>query len=896
MRLHRIRLTDVRGVSERTIDLPDTGVTIIEGPNEVGKTTTAEAVDLLFEFKDSSKTAQVRDLQPVSTDAGPRVEVEFSTGEHRGVYAKQWGRGRSTRLHLAAPRIEQLSGDEAHERVRRILDDTVDPALWRALRVVQGESLAPAAWQHVPSLGQALDRAAADVEVSRAGALCGEHEDLFTRVQAECARFFTARSGQPTGALASAAAAYAQAHADVLELRRREAETTQDVDEASRLARELTGIGEREGRLSDTLKQARGDAARLQLLYAALDRSAAGLAGLEVEVAAIRRECHERRLLVDDVTERERTAATLRPQVAALQGQSERAAARHRVTVERVAAARAARDRARRRLRGADEERTAARHRLDLAQLTTRLAAAATQLQRLAAADAVLEQSRVDDSFLRRVEEQSSALWQATRARELAAPTMTVVRLGEPEVWLDGAPYDAADQGSADVELSVTAERSVEVAGVVRVVVSTGSGGDDLEADVDRAQAALAELLDGAGVESVEAARAASERRRGATHERELAAAALGQHLGPQTWESLHGQVTALRAQVATTATAEASSCSAPSADGDAPDADEVVALDQAHTEAARLLAEAEGALTRAERLRDHAAAAVADTRDELTRLSERLATHECEHERLVRRLTLARTERDDDDLESAALDARRRLVQSEQLLAKRRAEVEAADPDRVALTLTNAEALSKRLSTERQDLQSLADQVRGRLSSCESLGLFDRLADAEGVFDTAVRELDSVQQRARAARLLARTMAERRDAARSRYVAPYRSAVQRLGRFVFGDGFEVEVDGELQVVSRTLGGLTVPATSLSGGAREQLALVERLACAELVGPEEGVPVVIDDALGWSDPDRLQRMGALLSAAGKHSQVIVLTCQPERYQHVGGASVVRLRR
>jgi uncharacterized protein YhaN len=114
------------------------------------------------------------------------------------------------------------------------------------------------------------------------------------------------------------------------------------------------------------------------------------------------------------------------------------------------------------------------------------------------------------------------------------------------------------------------------------------------------------------------------------------------------------------------------------------------------------------------------------------------------------------------------------------------------------------------------------------------------------------------------------------------------------LGSRVFGAGFHVEVDAQLRVVSRTLAGDTLPISSLSGGAREQLALVERLACAELVGPEAGVPVVIDDALGFSDPQRLQAMGGLLSAAGEHSQVIVLTCQPERYRHVSDATVIRL--
>lgn len=903
MRLHRIRLTDVRGVADRTVELPEVGVTILEGPNEVGKTTTAEAVDALIECKDSSKSQQVRDLHTVDTDAGPRVELEFSSGAYRGVYVKQWGRGRTTRLSLTSPRREQLGGDEAHDRVRRILDETVDPALWRALRVVQGDSLAPAAWHQVPSLGQALDRAAADLGEHGGDPGRADHEDLFTRVQAESARFFTARTGQPTGPLTAATAAHTRAAAEAVELRGRVAEAQHDVDEAARLARELADVGEREGRLSDVLKQARDDAARLQRLRDAVDHSAAGRTALIGEVEATRREHHERTRAVDEVADRQQTMTSLRPAVVAVQQRADAAYTRHVSAATAVSAARDARDRARRRLRVADGQRTAARHRSDLTQLAGRLAEVSAQRDRLAQADAVLEQSRVDDSMVRRLEDAASVLWQAQRSRELAAPTMTVVRLGEHAVHLDDDPLpaDGGSAGGAGVELRVTGERSVEVAGVVRVVVRPGSSADDLDADVERAQAACSELLDAAGVPSLDEARDEAERRRRAVRERELAHAALAQHLGTDTWQTLCERVTTLRAHVRASGQPPASddddvgAAVAHREDAAHLGPAAVLELDHAYDDANRLLEETEAALGRSERLRDEAAETLTRDRAELTQIGERLATHDHEHERLAERLDQARRDRSDAALERAALDAQRRLGELDEQLSARAAEVEAADPEGVLLTLANSEAVERRLSAERQELQSRADQVRGRLSSVESLGLFDRVVEAEAVLDTAARELASVQRQARAARLLARTMAARRTEARNRYIAPYRSAVQRLGRFVFGDGFEVDVDADLRVVSRTLGGRTVPVGSLSGGAREQLALVERLACAELVGAAEGVPVVIDDALGWSDPERLQRMGAVLSAAAGHCQVIVLTCQPDRYQYVGEATVVRLR-
>ena len=112
----------------------------------------------------------------------------------------------------------------------------------------------------------------------------------------------------------------------------------------------------------------------------------------------------------------------------------------------------------------------------------------------------------------------------------------------------------------------------------------------------------------------------------------------------------------------------------------------------------------------------------------------------------------------------------------------------------------------------------------------------------------------------------------------------------------VFGDGLSIELTEDLSIASRTLDGRTVPFESLSGGTREQLSILLRLAAAMIVAPDGGVPLILDDALGYSDSSRLADMGAVLALAGRHCQVIVLTCFPERYRAVGGARVVELGR
>jgi uncharacterized protein YhaN len=98
----------------------------------------------------------------------------------------------------------------------------------------------------------------------------------------------------------------------------------------------------------------------------------------------------------------------------------------------------------------------------------------------------------------------------------------------------------------------------------------------------------------------------------------------------------------------------------------------------------------------------------------------------------------------------------------------------------------------------------------------------------------------------------------------------------------------------DLTIAERTLYGRTVPFESLSKGAQEQIGIITRLACAMIVSKDGGVPIIIDDALGYTDSKRLEAMGAVLALAGRECQVIILTCMPDRYRYVGGAKVIRI--
>ena len=126
MKLHRLVLTNYRGIAHREIVFPDHGVVVVSGANEIGKSSMIEALDLLLESRDRSTKKEVKQVKPTHADVGSEVAAEISTGPYRFIYRKRFHKKCETQLTVLAPRREQLSGDEAHDRVQTMLAETVD--------------------------------------------------------------------------------------------------------------------------------------------------------------------------------------------------------------------------------------------------------------------------------------------------------------------------------------------------------------------------------------------------------------------------------------------------------------------------------------------------------------------------------------------------------------------------------------------------------------------------------------------------------------------------------------------------------------------------------------------------------------------------------------------------
>lgn len=871
MRLHRLVLTNYRGITHRELEFPDHGVIVVCGANEIGKSSMIEALDLLFESKDRSTKKEVKQVKPTHADVGAEITAEISTGPYRFVYRKRFHKRPETALTVLAPRREQLTGDEAHERVRAILDETVDVALWQAQRVLQSASTAAVDLSGCDALSRALDVAAGE-----AVQLSGAEPLLIDRIEAEYLRYFTP-TGRPTGEWAAATRRMRDADDEVA----RCAAAVAEVDDAVRTHATLTADLERlcteRDEAAQRLAAARTAAEQVAALSKELKQAEVVAAAADATLAASVAALTERRRLQTEVDERAAAVAEL--EKAAAQAHEDELTAVEVAEAAEVAAeeARAAVQRAQARVEAARRAFDQQSDRDEAQRLSGRLAkidAASADVERIRRE---LEPIALTDAVMRDIEAAAARVERAAGQARSASAHIEIVAAADIELRVGGQPVSLTSGAVWSADATTTTD--VELPGVLTARVVPGTPAADMQAELDAAQAVLAQLLLTAKVADVASARTLDERRRELVAACDRATATIHGLLGDDDVDALRARLSELRdAGIAGTSDAPVDAATA-RAELTAATAAQQKAIEDCETH--RKVAEA-AAKRLAEKARQSSIA-----QEKLTAsLSELTVDRD--------RLAQQRATVSDDELlvkAEADMDKARRATG---LVADLGGELARCAPDTVAATLDETLRRVDALAQRHDETADALRLVSAQLKVYGTEGRKCRLDAAETEREHAEAEYLRVHRRARAAELLRSVMARHRDATRLRYVDPFRSEVERLGRIVFGDTFEVEIDSDLRIRSRTLSGRTVPYESLSGGAKEQLGIVARLAGAALVAKEDSVPVVIDDALGFTDPERLVKMGAVFDAVGGDGQVIVLTCSPQRYESAGAAHHIEL--
>ena len=489
-------------------------------------------------------------------------------------------------------------------------------------------------------------------------------------------------------------------------------------------------------------------------------------------------------------------------------------------------------------------------------------------------AQSVLEEARGVLASLRRVEAVLAKAPVTQEALDRLAQIDDKLRTERAEVEARAARLLFETPEGPARTVVVESPWSEEVAPGVRCEVVPGEDGADLAAELDRVDRELESALHRAGVEGVEQA---EERwRRGAS------AAQLLQELDRRLDDLAPEGVEALEARVA-----------------DLPGVEEVSperlgALETMRDARRRERDEAERARdvgrSGSERLRSEVMALAAELRkmeEQRDEAGDRLS---------VRRLRLESAQASVGD-EELTRRAERRRAEADAALEKAthaaRA-LEDAVPELIEGDQERARMAVEANARQTRDLREAIAGLDSVLARAAAEGRFEELADALAELREAEANLARVERDARAARLLTDTVERAYQEAQRAFVAPV-VEVARPYLQALRPGTLMQLTSDLTLDKLVRAGAEEDFKQLSGGTREQVSVIVRLALARVLARDSRpLPLILDDTMGWTDDLRFVRMMQILRNAADDLQIILLSCHPSRFSRLQPGTTIEL--
>jgi DNA repair exonuclease SbcCD ATPase subunit len=246
------------------------------------------------------------------------------------------------------------------------------------------------------------------------------------------------------------------------------------------------------------------------------------------------------------------------------------------------------------------------------------------------------------------------------------------------------------------------------------------------------------------------------------------------------------------------------------------------------------------------------------------------------------------------ESAQEADLEPRQQAVhEAEARLLGLREGITDEPPDKVAVRIARLEQVIEGRARRLDELHFAIRELLADIQSKAGEGLDERLAELERQRAELERERAHHEREVQVLTLLRDTLLAAELAAKEQYLAP---VLERLHRHLelLLPGAAALLGDDLRVarIHRAAEG-EEPFDEVSHGTREQIAVLARLAFAELLS-DQGRPavVILDDALVYSDDRRLERMFEILVRAAEKFQIIVLTCRERVFE---GLDARRLR-
>jgi exonuclease SbcC len=890
MILHAIELTYV-GRFRDTVRLGPfaPGLNVLSATNESGKSTSIRAAARALFDRHTTRSDELKSLQPAGTDLAPRIAVEFETAA---------GRFRIEKTFLQSPRslLKQwqsgtwqpiAEADAADQRMQVLLHSSLPgkgatkPEHWGFLGFLwarQGESTE---WPGLDdeTVGPRIRARLARVELDPV------IEQLRARLSAAADALLTS-GGKPKlgGPLAKAEADLIALDASLASLRQSRADLDSSYQRYQQADAAVSGLEKEHTELSANTATLREQATAAERLRHELDVRQQALTHAQEKLTA---------LAADAATLALRRAEFATAQASLGQAQADAAAATQSHTALRT------------RLDALQGERP--RRETNLATLRARhqRLQSLIKLRQLTASAAALDQQVARATALAT----EIASLEAKKAR---LPALTPARLGKLEQLADtvttlraqvqalGLTVDLTPAQPASVEiqgetsphheplpagkphrLQRPQSLDLHLTGWGRVVIRSGAqDAQTAAADLARAETALRDALAEAEISSVAAARDAIAVRKDLEAQLKTAHATLTPHLGE------HPSLDALRT-AAVTATRRAEAQATTLALTPEEQAISLAELEIAEASDAEALPAAEKALRLFGQQLDQLVSDERTAARQAQDAEKRVGTHQGSLRTLEVQIADL-TSRHAAGLEAAKQAAQVAFVEAEARVTAAKAQLP-PDFERLPERTKRAATALQQVANELQSRRSERDEAKGKLEILGGQGLYSRETELTEKKAEAMLRRDAARAQAWCARLAHDLIEHRKQAATKAVLTPLEQRLTSAFAELTGDhAREVFLDEHLQIAG--LGRVreeAYPFDQLSQGAKEQLLLCLRLAVAQELAADEPQVLILDDVLVNTDRARQERILDVLSSQASRLQILILTCHPDRYRGLG---------
>ncbi len=881
MKLRRLSVNQFKCFTEPTRlgEIGD-GLNLVVGPNELGKSTLLDALRAVLFERYSSGARPIVALQNDRSDAAPVVELVFEIDGDEYTLAKRFVRSPYARLQC--PDGTLLNADAAENELRNLLgfaeagirgatSETL--GMWGVLWVQQGQSFGR------PNLpDSALASLSAGLE-SEVGTVLGGRRgrELPQVIEKRRGELVTAVQRRPRGEYKDTLE-----HVNTLEQRLNEqqqhqleiSKTLENLAAAEEKLRRLE-VGSRDRLDQEELTRAQNQLGEVMRHDLQLEAARSELQNRQGQLEQAQYAQSERADRREELTKDQKKLRLERERLEGLQR-------RERESLAALDELRQAMTNAEADLEAAIRSEVDSRSTLDhiiqseeLDALLRRQSDVEAAQERLADAHRQAEEIQVTDESLQGIREATETADQANARLSVAA---TRISFDIPSDRLAGIEADGAPLTDPPTTVEAVEPVTITIPERGRILIEPSvADRDQLLRQERKAQENLRAALTEAGAQSLADAQVLRDQRR----DLEAIAYAARQELerlAPSgTASTLQPRIDELR-QALEDVPSECKTDQLPPRD---------------HAEAALRSAQAELQKARneeriAREAVDVRARAVTELSVDVRTLQNAVDSQTDLIEMRQERLRVEDESVSDQELVEASRKAELGVTEQLQTVSALEAEWSASARTQLEARISRLETAIQQRESLRVNLRMERVRLRERIEVHDSAGIEEAVEHTRHRLEQATRQRDQMERELEVLDLLITTLRATESEARERYLAPVVNRVHPYLQMLFPSA-EIGMDEDLNITGMSrLDGYEERFDHLSMGTQEQIAVLVRLAFAEML-IDQGAPaaVILDDALAFSDDQRMGLMFDILSHAARRVQILVLTCREQLFEGLG---------